>query len=445
MKNKLCIKLLCFGVFALMLLASPSRAQVTAGFHRFAQAIVRSPQNTTALIAPYATVTVSNTGSGLAATIYSDPAMGFPITGGILQADQNGNYGYYMAFGICVTEAVSYPSFGATTTTNICSTNTSNPPGGLSGQFEINLGSAFGGVGGTSNTVMGYLATNTPAALPMPACNGVTNAITWAPGVGFGCNLINVSGGGNATELQGIPISTTSPVQSAVPVYDISSSQYDIRPLTQDDIAAGFTIISFTCGLCTTVEIGATVNNPAFTASYSSTPSSASITNTLGINSPFSLTTPFTSGTVIGVFTQSIQATTTFTLTAIGTSTKTATKTINWYPRSFGGVGAAGATSSVTASGTTAVLSNGAVLASAGLSASNVGQVFGPYTASGQKIYILCIGGSHTFKDSVTGFAFAFNTPTLISFVNVNGATVTMYLYESTNLLTGSYSILVVS
>ena len=165
----------------------------------------------------------------------------------------------------------------------------------------------------------------------------------------------------------------------------------------------------------------------------------------MGINSPLALTSPFTSGTVTGTFTQTVQATATFTLTAIGPSTKTSTKSIVWNPRSFGGVGAAGATSSVTASGTTAVLSNGAVLASAGLNSTNVGQVFGPYTAASQKIYILCIGGAHTFKDNVTGFAFAFNSPMTVTFINANGATVIMYLYESTNLLTGTYSILVVS
>jgi hypothetical protein len=35
------------------------------------------------------------------------------------------------------------------------------------------------------------------------------------------------------------------------------------------------------------------------------------------------------------------------------------------------------------------------------------------------------------------------NAPTLVSFVNQNGATVSMYLYESTNLLSTPFTITV--
>ncbi len=212
------------------------------------------------------------------------------------------------------------------------------------------------------------------------------------------------------------------------------------RRLTQDDIAPGFTINSFTGG--SNIEIGATVTNPAFTASYSTTPASAQITNTDGISSPLVLTTPFTSGTVTGAFTKTTATSTTFTLTAIGAVTKTATQAINWQPRTFGGVGTTGATT-CTASGNNCVL----VTATGTLTgaALNNQTLYGPYTPSGQKVYILMIGGSHTFKDNATGFAFAFNAPTSISFVNQFGATVTMFLYESTNTLTGTFSVLVAS
>lgn len=235
---------------------------------------------------------------------------------------------------------------------------------------------------------------------------------------------------------------TGTEAASLVPV-GTSSSTAVLRQLTQDDILPGFTISSFTGG--STVEVGATVTNPSFTAAYSSTPASASITNTDGIDSPHALTTPFTSGTITGTFTKTTVTSTTFTLSAVNGVTKTATSAISWLPRTFGGVGAASATSSVSASGTTAVLSNGAVLASLGLSASQVGSTFGPFSPSGQKIYLLLIGSTHTFKDASTGFAFVFNTPTAVSFVNINGTTIAMYLYESTNTLTGSFSIQVVS
>lgn len=232
---------------------------------------------------------------------------------------------------------------------------------------------------------------------------------------------------------------TGTEAASLVPV-GTGASTAVLRQLTQDDILPGFTINSFTGG--SNVEIGATVTNPSFSASYSGTPASATITNTDGIDSPHALSTPFTSGTVTGAFTKTTSTSTTFTLTAVQSTTKTATTAINWLPRTFGGVGAAGATNAVTASGTTAVLSNSAVLASAGL---NNAATYGPFSPSSQKIYILMIGGSHTFKDAATGFAFPFNSPTSVSFVNANGATVAMFLYESANTLSGTYSIQVVN
>ena len=111
-----------------------------------------------------------------------------------------------------------------------------------------------------------------------------------------------------------------------------------------------------------------------------------------------------------------------------------------WQPAIFGGVGSSGATSSVTASGTTAVLSTGDVLARMQLGAEGVGQTFGPFHPSGQVIYLLLTGGSHTFIDAGTGFPFAFNSPIAVSFVNAQGVTVSMFLYSSTNPLFGSFS-----
>lgn len=205
-----------------------------------------------------------------------------------------------------------------------------------------------------------------------------------------------------------------------------------------------FVINSFT-GCNGTVELGFHVVNPVCAATYSATPSSAAITNTDGISSPTNLSSPFTSGTITGSFSHNAIATTTFTLTAIGSSTQTATQAYQWQPRIFGGLGASGATSTVTASGTTAILSNSAVLASLQLGAETVGSTFGPFAPSGQNIYLLLTGGSHTFIDPGTGFPFAFNTPTAVSFTNANGVVVSMFLYQSTNSLTGTFNVKVAS
>ena len=201
------------------------------------------------------------------------------------------------------------------------------------------------------------------------------------------------------------------------------------------NLSTAFTITTFTgCG--GSLELGATITNPVCSATYTGTPASASITNTDSIDSPLVLISPFTSGTIVGSFVHTTTATTTVTLTAVGSSTQTATQTYTWNPRIFGGVGASGATSSVTAAGTTAVLSTTDVLASLGLGAETVGQTLGSYMPSGQNIYLLLTGGSHTFTDNCTGFPFPFNSPTSVSFINVNGTTVSMFLYQSTNPLT---------
>lgn len=203
-------------------------------------------------------------------------------------------------------------------------------------------------------------------------------------------------------------------------------------------------ISSFTGGQ--SIELGQTVTNPAFSATYDETPIYATITNTEGTGSPLNLVSPFTSGTVIGSFSHTSLHTTTFTLAASdGTSVPTATQALTWNPRIFSGPGAAEATSSVTASGTTAVLSTTDVLPSAGLGAETVGQSFGPFTVSARVIYLLLTGGSHTFVDALTGFPFAFNSAIPVSFVNQYGVLVTLYLYQSANVLSGTFQPKVVS
>lgn len=195
------------------------------------------------------------------------------------------------------------------------------------------------------------------------------------------------------------------------------------------------TIASFTGGAAE--ELGFSVVNPAFAASYTGTPTSANITNTDSVDSPHNLTTPFTAATLAGTFVHTTVATTTFTLHATdGTTSPTATQTITWAERIFGGIGTAGATSSVTASGTTAVLSTSDALPSLQLGPETVGQTFGPFTpgGGGSNIYLLLTGGSHTFVDG-SGFAFPFNAPIAVTFVNVNGVSLSMFLYQSVNTL----------
>jgi len=255
-----------------------------------------------------------------------------------------------------------------------------------------------------------------------------------------GGDLSGTSSNQIVTGIQHNPVANTTPVNSAVPIWE--NNIYSIRPLTQDDILPGFSIISFTGS--SNVEVGATVVNPTFSMAYSSTPLSANITNSDNINSPLVLSYPFTSGTVVGNFQHNSLHTTSFTLNAAKTNTLTSVTNISWYPRSFIGTGSIGASDSITSSGTTAILSTGDILNSVGTYSTDTGQVYGPINPNSQKIYLLLSSNRYSFQDNITKFPFAFNNPINVLFTNQYGSVVNMYLYESTNILTGIFYILII-
>lgn len=215
-------------------------------------------------------------------------------------------------------------------------------------------------------------------------------------------------------------------------------------------IATGptFTIAGFSYTGTNPVEIGTNYNNPAFTASYGAVAAASptTITNSDGISSPTSLSTPFTSGTVTGTFVKHSQASTTFTLNATGVNggTATASVTINSLPRSMGGVGTSGATGCTASGNNCTLVGASGTLNDAGLVSTVVNNVFGPYSpTSGQNIYVLTPGScTHTsWIDNVSGFVFLMNSGTSFSFTNQNGDSVSSCLYQSQNTyLSGSYA-----
>jgi hypothetical protein len=289
--------------------------------------------------------------------------------------------------------------------------------------FPIVLGSTSIASGSTTTSLAGLTV------------NGVTLSASGSPSQYL-----------NGTGSYSTPAGITSINSQTGPVFTIACATGLTCTTTLNTVtislATVFAITSFTGGW--TVPVGASVVNPTFAATYTTTPASANITNTDSIDSPLMLTTPFTSGTVTGTFVHTTPETTTFTLSATQGSTVTATQTGNWGYEIFGGYGAAGATSTVNASGTTAVLSNLTVLPRLQIGAETVGEPLGPFNGlTGQNIYLLLTGGSHTFTSA--GLPAAFNAPLTVSFVNANGASVTMYLYQSTNALYGNYTIVVAS
>ena len=70
----------------------------------------------------------------------------------------------------------------------------------------------------SANQLLGALIATTPSGLSVPSCSGSTNALTWASGVGFGCNTIAGGGSGTVTNiatsapLSGGPITTTGTI-----------------------------------------------------------------------------------------------------------------------------------------------------------------------------------------------------------------------------------------
>ena len=230
-----------------------------------------------------------------------------------------------------------------------------------------------------------------------------------------------------------------------------NGTDWIVRQLTEDDILPGFSIESFTVdgGTDVVVEVGATVTDPAVTASYSAEPASATVTNNGGAGSPLDLVAPYTGGTVAAAFTEVVPTTITFTLTAVsvGGVTKTLTALVQWLYRAFAGPGVAGA-DSATAAGTTAVLNGGAgTLPSVGLFASIIGQTFN-VTLAGQSAYVVTedTGTLITvWRDVDTGFPFAMNPGVTFAFDNAEGVTSTYVVYQSTNPLTGSFGIQAVS
>jgi len=336
---------------------------------------------------------------------------------GASQAEVSGLLSTNYQQGVIPLATVTVYLTGTTTLATIYADSSSTP---LSNPFTS----------GTEGQWLFYALTG--AAYDVVLSGGVAPNTYPTPVTFTGLNSGGGSGGGGITSVNTLTgPALTIAVGSGLTVSSVGS-------IITISLGTAFSITSFTGGW--TVPVGASVSNPTFAATYTTTPASANITNTDGTDSPLTLTTPFTSGTVTGTFTKSVPATTIFTLSATQGATLTAAQTGNWGWEVFGGVGSSGATSSVTASGTTAVLSNTNVLPRTQIGAETVGETFGPFSPSGQVIYLLLTGGSHTFIDAGTGFPFAFNAPLTVSFVNANGVSVTMYLYQTTNSLYGTYT-----
>jgi hypothetical protein len=92
---------------------------VTTGFHRISSVTTRAPFAVELQAVPGASIYVTLTSTGAAATIYSDAALSIAIPGSLVTADVLGNYDYYIPLNYSVTETISSPSGSLMTITNV--------------------------------------------------------------------------------------------------------------------------------------------------------------------------------------------------------------------------------------------------------------------------------------------------------------------------------------
>jgi len=213
---------------------------------------------------------------------------------------------------------------------------------------------------------------------------------------------------------------------------------------TEDMILPGFSISAFSKsapnGGTLTYRRGDTVMGITSNATYvGGPPTSANIANTFGGSSdvgditPGSWVTnsPFASGSLGGSVKRSgsdlgPDPTMQSTITATKGVSRTASFTIVFTRDAYWGVGSAGFSSEADIEG----LSNTVLSAS-----KNRTLTLSP---SNQKVYYAYPKQYGLATFTLNSFPAAFNAPSEVMVTNINGVTSTYYLYESSNLLTGS-------
>lgn len=119
-------------------------------------------------------------------------------------------------------------------------------------------------------------------------------------------------------------------------------TQYVLRYIKDSDIQKAFSVTSFSVG-SGTLEVGATLTNPTFTAAYNRTPTSATLSDNQGTPSKNVISTP-TAFSLTATYTKtSNNDSVSFTLSAAdGAETSSKGTSVAWRPKVYYGAGAAG-------------------------------------------------------------------------------------------------------
>jgi len=288
----------------------------------------------------------------------------------------------------------------------------------------------------------------------------VQNAVVTSPGTGFDSlvRLDTATGQLDATVIPGtggavfVGDAGAGGTQGEVPAPaagDAALHKYlhaggTFKVINQDEISPGFSISSFTKTApnpgTLTYRRGDTLTGITAAATYiSGPPTSASISNTLGgsvggtdvnptawtFSSPYASATQPTNvkreGSDLGA-----DPTWTIGLSATGTASDTENIVVTWTRDVYYGVGSAGLNTEAAIEG----------LAANALSSSRARTI--TVSPSSEKVYYAYPKQYGTATFTLNGFPASFGTPLELAITNVNGVTSTYYVYESTNLLSGT-------
>jgi len=235
-----------------------------------------------------------------------------------------------------------------------------------------------------------------------------------------------------------------APVAGDFALHKYISAGGSWKVINQDEISPGFSIATFTKTApnsgTVTYRRGDTLVAAAIAATYiSGPPTSASLSNILAgsvgggdvnptawtFSTPFATGTQPTSvkreGTDLGA-----DPTWTIQLNATGTASDVENVIVTWTRDVYYGVGIAGLATEAAIEG----------LASNALATSRARTI--TVSPSNEKVYYAFPKSYGTATFTLNGFPAAFNTAFELALTNSNGLTSTYYVYESTNLLTGT-------
>lgn len=298
-------------------------------------------------------------------------------------------------------------------------------------------GPAGGDLGGNypDPVVIGLQGSPVSSTAPSTGQVLLWNGSVWTPGsIGSGFTAGGDLSGNSSSQvvigLQSRSVLSTAPLSNQFLGW--TGAAWAPETITQDIILDGFSVFLFGGGF---VELGQTVANPSFTATYNRVSATAVLTDTEG--NTLDVTSTPTSFNSNGTFQKTVfNDSVVFVLTAndaLNTAVfKTSNAVMSWVQNSYYGVGPAGQNTAAFIQSLTGFLTNVR------------GTVFSVTAGPTDKVYFACRAayGAPTFI--VGGFAGGFTlVSNTISVTNTYGIIEDYELYESDNLNLGSITVTV--